>query len=212
MKVIIGLGNPGKKYEATRHNIGFEVIDEIARRGGQDRVQLKFDAELIDTTLGSEKLLLVKPLTYMNLSGRSVRQIVDFYKLQLDDLLVICDDLNLDTGRLRLRGKGSSGGQKGIQNIIDQFGGRNEFARLRIGIGRPSGNLSVTDFVLKKFNKSEQEIMDVSVQLAADAAEYWTRNDLLSTMNKYNSPNYSKSNSNPPQGEKSPPDQDSKDS
>ncbi|MAT14739.1 MAG: aminoacyl-tRNA hydrolase [Planctomyces sp.] len=187
MKLIIGLGNPGRKYESTRHNIGFDVIDELARRSGVDRVQLKFESELIDAQLNHKKVLLAKPLTYMNLSGRAIRQIVDFYKLDVEDLLVICDDLNLDTGRLRLRGKGSSGGQKGLQNTIDQLGGRNDFARLRIGIGRPTGNLSVTDYVLKKFSLSEREIMDPAVRLAADAVEHWVDNDLITTMNKFNS-------------------------
>ncbi|QDU79714.1 Peptidyl-tRNA hydrolase [Polystyrenella longa] len=192
MNLIIGLGNPGKKYESTRHNIGFDVINELARRGDADRVQLKFDSELTECQINSQKVLLAKPLTYMNLSGKAIRQIVDFYKLNISDLLVICDDLNLDTGRLRLRGKGSSGGQKGLQNTIDQLGGRSDFARLRIGIGRPDGKLSVTDYVLKKFSQREQEDIQHAIQVAADAAEHWMQGDLVGTMNKFNSPTETK--------------------
>ncbi|MCA9038871.1 MAG: aminoacyl-tRNA hydrolase [Planctomycetaceae bacterium] len=203
MNLIIGLGNPGKKYESTRHNIGFDVIDELARRSGVDRVQLKFDAELIECQINHQKVMLVKPLTYMNLSGRAIRQIVDFYKLEPDELFVICDDLNLETGRLRLRGKGTSGGQKGLQNIIDQLGGRSDFARLRIGIGRPSGNLSVTDYVLKKFTLREQETIEPAILLAADAVEYWLQTDLISTMNRFNTPAASKGSEEPSGNEES---------
>lgn len=187
MKVIVGLGNPGKQYESTRHNIGFDVIDELARREGQNGGKLKFDAEVFETVIKGEMVLLVKPQTYMNASGRSIRQILNFYKLDIENLLVICDDLNLDTGRLRLRPKGSSGGQKGIQNTIDQLGGDQNFARLRIGIGRPTGRMQVVDYVLRKFSKSETETIGPAVVLAADAAEMWVKSDIVEVMNKYNS-------------------------
>lgn len=187
MKVIVGLGNPGKKYENTRHNVGFDVITELARRAGQSSGKVKFEAELFETVIQGEMTLLVKPLTYMNASGRSVRQILQFYKLDLDSLLVISDDLNLETGRLRIRAKGSSGGQKGIQNTIDQLGGNQNFARLRIGIGRPTGRMQVVDYVLRKFTKSESEIIEPAIVLAADAAEMWVNSEIIEVMNQYNS-------------------------
>src|SRR5690349_12898386 len=122
MKLIVGLGNPGRKYAGTRHNIGFEVLAELGRRNQAAAPRSAFEAEISEVAIAGERVLLASPQTFMNLSGRSVRKILDFYKLEHSDLLVICDDLNLPTGRLRLRAAGSAGGQKGLQNIIEHLG------------------------------------------------------------------------------------------
>lgn len=185
MKVVVGLGNPGQEYQKTRHNIGFRVVAELASRHGGGKPQSTFDADVVDVVIGGEKTLLVSPTTFMNLSGRSVRQLVDFYKLPVEDLLVICDDMNLDVGRLRLRASGSGGGQKGLNDIISRLG-TEHFSRLRIGIGRPPGKMETTDYVLGRFRKDEVDAIDHAVVSAADAAELWTREGIKEAMNRYN--------------------------
>ncbi|MEQ1903888.1 MAG: aminoacyl-tRNA hydrolase [Pirellulaceae bacterium] len=185
MKIIVGLGNPGKKYQGTRHNIGFDVIQRLADRWGVARFQAKHDAEIGETLVGSEKVLLVRPLTYMNLSGNSVKPLVDFFQLPLSELLIICDDLALPPGKIRLRGQGSSGGQKGLQNICDRMGTQT-VPRVRIGIGETPEHWETSDFVLSKFTKFEQDTFDAAVEIAANAAEEWVRNGLLSAMNRFN--------------------------
>jgi len=124
MKVVVGLGNPGSKYQNTRHNVGFQVVGELAQRYGVSKPRVKFEAEIAEVVLSGEKLLLVAPQTYMNNSGRSVAKLVDFYKLPLEQLMIVCDDLNLPTGQLRLRKTGSAGGQKGLMDILQSLGGR----------------------------------------------------------------------------------------
>jgi PTH1 family peptidyl-tRNA hydrolase len=185
MKIAVGLGNPGAKYRGTRHNVGFEVLAELARRHGGSTSTLEHDAELAEVFLGGEKVLLVAPQTYMNQSGKSVWPLVDFYKLPLEDLLVVCDDFNLDLGRLRLRASGSAGGQKGLQNIIQVLGSE-EFARLRIGIGRPPGRMDPADFVLSKFLSEERETIDEAILAAADGVEFWVKDGCERAMNKVN--------------------------
>jgi len=187
MKVIVGLGNPGRKYVGTRHNVGFEVLARLARQHGADAVRGRFDAEIADITTGGERLLLAAPQTYMNLSGRSVRQILDFYKLDADRLLIVCDDLNLDVGRLRLRASGSAGGQKGLQDTINHLGTQ-DFARLRIGIGRPPGRMDATAYVLQKFSAADRELIDEAVVRAADAAVLWATDGVQTAMNSVNAP------------------------
>ena len=135
MKLIVGLGNPGAKYRGTRHNVGFDVLSVLARRYDVGRPKGKFNAEVAETRIGNEKAVLVSPLTFMNLSGQSVRAAIDFYKCDAGDLLVICDDLNLELARLRIRKNGSAGGQNGLKDIINRLG-HQDFCRLRIGIGR----------------------------------------------------------------------------
>jgi PTH1 family peptidyl-tRNA hydrolase len=185
MKIVVGLGNPGAKYRGTRHNVGFEVLAELAKRHGGSTSTLKHDAELAEVFLGGEKVLLVAPQTYMNLSGKSIWPLVDFYKLPLEDLLVVCDDFNLDLGRLRLRASGSAGGQKGLQNIIQVLGSE-DFARLRIGIGRPPGRMDPADFVLSKFLSEERETIDEAILSAADGVESWVKDGCERAMNKLN--------------------------
>jgi peptidyl-tRNA hydrolase, PTH1 family len=187
MKLVVGLGNPGPKYAGTRHNVGFDVLDRLASSAPGSTVWTKFESELCDVTLGTEKVLLAAPQTFMNLSGRAVRGVVDFYKLTPQDLLVVCDDLNLEPGRLRLRSSGSAGGQKGLQNIIQHLGTQ-EFARLRIGIGRPPGRMDASAYVLQRFSDREREIMDVSIAEAAEGVGLWVREGIQAAMNRLNAP------------------------
>jgi PTH1 family peptidyl-tRNA hydrolase len=186
MYVVTGLGNPGKKYDSTRHNIGFEVLAELARRYGGGKPKVRFEAETVEITAGSARLLLVAPQTFMNLSGRSVRQVVDFYQLPLERLLVVSDDLNLPLGKLRLRGSGSAGGQKGLANIIQHLG-TEDFARLRIGIAAPPGEMDAADYVLSRFHAAERETVIAAVNRAADAVECWAEQGLAAAMNQFNS-------------------------
>ena len=169
MKLIVGLGNPGRKYEQTRHNIGFTVADKVAVLTSAGSGKVKFEGELAEASVGGEKLAILCPHTYMNASGQSVRKALDFYKLELEDILVVCDDLNLDSGRLRIRPSGSAGGQNGIKDIIRHLGS-DAFARLRVGIGRPPDGWTVTDYVLGKFSKPEHETFEAATTEAAHAA------------------------------------------
>ncbi len=183
MKVIVGLGNPGPKYAGTRHNIGFEVIDYLAAAPGCSPFREKFEALVAEVKEGSETVLLVKPLTYMNLSGRAVRAILDFYKVPATDLLVVCDDINLPLGKLRIRVKGSHGGQNGLRNIQDQLGS-DAYARLRIGIDAPS--YDAVDHVLSKFKPGERATVDRAVADAAQAVLTFARQGAEFAMNRFN--------------------------
>ncbi len=185
MKLVVGLGNPGRRYAGTRHNLGYAVLAEVAKRHATGRPQMKFEGEVVDADLGGQRALLLSPTTYMNLSGTSVLAAVDFYKLPLDDLLVICDDLNLPTGKLRFRAKGSSGGQKGLENIIRRLGS-DEFARLRIGIEAAPVGWDAADYVLGKFTKDELPQIEQAIQRAADAVVDWARDGIQYCMNRYN--------------------------
>lgn len=185
MKLVVGLGNPGKDYEGTRHNIGFEVVAQLAARFQAGRRQSKFRAEVCEVEIGSEKVLLVWPMTFMNLSGQSVKAAVDFFKVQLSDLILICDDLSLDPGRIRIRASGSAGGQNGLVNTIQQLG-TDAFPRLRVGIGRPPGTKSAASYVLESFSKGERAEMDLAVMRAADAVEIWVKSGIEAAMNRFN--------------------------
>jgi peptidyl-tRNA hydrolase, PTH1 family len=185
MKLVVGLGNPGRKYVGTRHNVGFVVLDELARRAGASTPKTATDAHWSEVQLDSIKTLLVWPQTFMNLSGSCVLRIRDFYKLSNEDLLVVCDDFHLPLGRLRLRGSGSSGGQKGLEDILRRVS-TEEIARLRIGVGSPPANFDAADFVLSKFRREEIAEMDLAVQRAADAATDWVVKGLAYAMNQYN--------------------------
>ena len=185
MKLVVGLGNPGRKYEGTRHNIGFEVVRELTRRHGTGTQRARFNGETVEAEVAGQKVLILCPLTYMNNSGQSVVQARDFYKLANDEVLVVCDDFNLPTGKLRTRAKGSAGGQKGLQDILNRLGGQ-EVPRLRIGIGQPPEGWDVTGYVLGKFTSAERTEMDVTVQQAADAVETWIREGCTAAMNQHN--------------------------
>lgn len=185
MKLIVGLGNPGKKYDGTRHNVGFECLQRLADEAGVARFQGKFQAEIAEYLLGSEKVVLMRPLTYMNLSGNSVRPCLDFFQLRLSDLLVICDDLALAPGKIRLRAQGSSGGQKGLQSIADRLGS-NEFSRLRIGIGATPPQWETADYVLSRFSPEERTCIERGVMRAADAVRCWISEGIGAAMNRFN--------------------------
>lgn len=187
MKAIVGLGNPGAKYEGTRHNVGFDVLFELTRRWKPDRPRVKFEAEVAEALIGSEKVLLVWPQTFMNLSGRSVGQLTRFHQVHPEDVLVVCDDLNLKLGQLRLRGSGSAGGQKGLLNII-QVLGTEVVPRLRVGIDRPPAGHDSAQYVLARFRKEELDLMDAAVRKAADGAETWLASGLEAAMNQVNAP------------------------
>ena len=183
MKLIVGLGNPGPQYVGTRHNVGFEVVDELGRRHGISVEREKFHAWYGLGRIVGEQVLLLKPTTYMNRSGRAVVAAGRFYKLELDDLLVIADDMALPTGRLRMRAQGSAGSHKGLQDIIERVGG-DQWCRLRIGIGAAPG--SGTSHVLGRFGAEEEELIEQAVARAADAAQCWMEQGPQQAMNRFN--------------------------
>lgn len=185
MKLIVGLGNPGRRYDGTRHNVGYAVLARLAQRWGVGRPRQKFHGEVLEAEVEGEKTLLLSPTTYMNLSGQSVQAAVAFYKIASDDLLVICDDLNLPLGKLRLRAQGSSGGQKGLADIIRCLGSDN-FPRLRIGIGQPPAGREWASFVLMKFTEDEIPVIDEAYARAASAAVDWVTKGLSYSMSQYN--------------------------
>jgi PTH1 family peptidyl-tRNA hydrolase len=185
MKLVVGLGNPGRKYQGTRHNLGFAVIAELAKRLGAGRPKEKFHGELVEAELVGERLLLLGPLTYMNNSGTSVLAARDYFALPYESLLVVCDDLNLPLAKLRFRPGGSGGGHKGLADIIGRLG-TEEFPRLRIGIGSPPEHWDATDFVLGRFAEHERPVIEQAVSEAADAVVEWARQGVPYCMNRYN--------------------------
>jgi peptidyl-tRNA hydrolase, PTH1 family len=185
MKCIVGLGNPGKKYQSTRHNIGFMVIDELLSRHNLDLNRDKFKGKYAQDFINGEKVLLLEPQTYMNLSGESLRPLMDYYNIEVENILVIYDDLDLPTGKIRLRQKGGHGGHNGIRSIIDHLGTK-DFKRIRLGVGRPTSPIPVVDYVLGTFPKAEQESVRESIQKAADACEKWLEKPFEEVMNEFN--------------------------
>lgn len=185
MKVIIGLGNPGTKYEGTRHNIGFEVIDYLSTTLNIPLSSSKFNAIYGSGNVQEEKVLLVKPSTYMNLSGEAVKPLMQFYKVDISDIIVIYDDLDLPVGKIRLRTKGSAGGHNGVKSIIQHLG-TEQFNRLRIGIDRPPKGWEVINYVLGRFTEEEQQIMEETVKKASEACQEWFAKPFLEVMNLYN--------------------------
>ncbi|MBI1346707.1 aminoacyl-tRNA hydrolase [bacterium] len=186
MKIVVGLGNPGSKYDGTRHNVGFEALWELSHRWQAPKPKGKFQGEITEINIAAENVLLVWPQTYMNLSGACVAPLQKFYQVSSQDLVVLCDDLNLPLGQLRLRGGGSSGGQKGLQSIL-QAVGTNDVPRLRIGVDRPPAGVDAASFVLAKFRSAEREVMDRAVRSAADGVELWLWSGLEAAMNVVNS-------------------------
>jgi peptidyl-tRNA hydrolase, PTH1 family len=185
MKVVVGLGNPGRRYQNTRHNVGFEALAELARRHNASKPTTQFEAEVAEIFVGGVKVLLLAPQTYMNLSGRSVSRCVRFYQLTLDNLLIVCDDMNLPFGCLRFRASGSAGGQKGLNDTIAMLGTK-EFSRLRIGIGRSPDFMDARDYVLSRFNKTERRTMEDTLVNAANGIETWVQDSIDAAMNQYN--------------------------
>ncbi len=186
MKLIVGLGNPGSRYEKTRHNIGFEVIDELALRNGVKLNESKFNGLYANIHKNGEKAILLKPLTYMNLSGESIRPMADYYKIPVENILIIYDDLDLPVGKIRLRQKGSAGGHNGIKSTIQHLG-TPEFNRIRIGINRPPEGMKVPDYVLGRFSGDEWDHMQSVIQISADACEDWMEKSFPEVMNRFNS-------------------------
>lgn len=186
MYLIAGLGNPDKKYEATRHNIGFETIDLLAHKAGIKLTKLKHKALWGDGIIGGEKVIIAKPQTYMNLSGESIRDIANFYKIPVENIIIVCDDINLELGTIRIRPKGSDGGHNGLKNIIYQLSNDN-FVRIRMGVGAPKGeHYNLADFVLGRFSKEEIEVLTPVANRVTEAVETIIRNDVATAMNRYN--------------------------
>lgn len=186
MYVIAGLGNPGAKYENTRHNIGFMAVDAIAAKNHISVQEKKHKALLGKGMLGSEKVLLVKPQTFMNLSGESIREIIDYYKIEeKTELIVISDDISLAPGALRIRKKGSAGGHNGLKNIILHLG-HDEFQRIRLGVGEKPAGYDLADYVLGHFNEDDRALIAKSVEQAAQAAEVMITEDADKAMNLFN--------------------------
>ena len=184
MKVVVGLGNPGKRYEGTRHNVGFAVLDALAQGRNVSRAQRRFDAETAELTEDGQKVLLVKPETFVNLSGRCVRQALDFYQVPAEALLVVCDDINLPLGKLRVRARGSHGGHNGLRDIQNHLG-TNEYPRLRLGVGAPDQDDAI-DHVLSRFRPVEKPVIEEALQLAVQAAGVWVEKGIEICMNQYN--------------------------
>lgn len=184
-KLVVGLGNPGRKYAGTRHNIGFDVIERVATDWCADSAKSKFSGEIREVRIREQAVSLLCPQTFMNSSGKSIKAAADFYKLPLENLLVVCDDLALDLARLRFRPKGSSGGQNGLGDTIERLGSK-EFSRLRVGIGKPPASWDVADFVLSKFKDDEEVEMQIAVRRASESVADWVEHGTMFCMNKYN--------------------------
>ena len=186
MKIVFGLGNPGSKYKNTKHNIGFIAIDDIAQNLGLTFSQTKFKSLYAEGHIGSEKIILIKPQTFMNLSGESIQPWVDYYDLTGEDIVVIYDDMDLPVGKIRLRVQGSAGGHNGMKSIIEQLGTK-EFNRIRVGIGRPFPKQTVISHVLSQFPKERIEDMKAAVLKVEDAVKYWlSSHTFQETMNEFN--------------------------
>jgi PTH1 family peptidyl-tRNA hydrolase len=185
MKLIVGLGNPGGKYKDTRHNVGFEVAARLAKKFASATPRARFQGEIVEATIAGQKSLVLTPLMFMNVSGTSVLAARDFYKIDNENILVVCDDFALPLAKLRLRAKGSSGGQKGLEDILRRLG-TEELPRLRIGIGIPPAGRDVAGYVLSRFTKEEQPEIADAVERAAEAAAAWIELGLANAMNKYN--------------------------
>lgn len=186
MFIIVGLGNPTAQYAGTRHNVGFDVIDRIADEYNISVESRKNRAFVGTGIIAGRKVLLAKPQTFMNLSGESVRGLVDFYKIDVEtELLIIYDDVSLDVGQLRIRKKGSAGGHNGIKSIIAHLG-TNEFLRLKVGVGEKPAHYDLADYVLGHFTKEEKSLMEKTVSMAVEAAELMLMGDTDKAMNEYN--------------------------
>ena len=186
MKLVVGLGNPGRKYQQTRHNVGFEVIDQISQRYDLGRAKKKFKGRLNEAAISGQKVLLLQPETYMNLSGSSVQLAREFFQISNDDLLVVCDDFSLPLGQLRFRRGGSAGGQKGLADIL-RLVGANDVQRLRVGIGNPPAGWDVADYVLSQFRDDERQLISEAISNAANGVADWIEHDMSYCMNQYNS-------------------------
>jgi PTH1 family peptidyl-tRNA hydrolase len=184
MKVVVGLGNPGGRYAGTRHNVGFAVVDLLAESPRASGFQSRFQAQVAEVYEDQHKVLLVKPETFMNLSGRCVRQVMDFYQVPCEDLLVVCDDINLPLGKLRARARGTHGGHNGLRDIQNHLG-TTEYNRLRVGVGAPDEDDAI-DHVLGRFRPAERPVIDEAVRTAAQAVLVWVHQGIEACMNEFN--------------------------
>ncbi|MGL5693559.1 MAG: aminoacyl-tRNA hydrolase [Peptostreptococcaceae bacterium] len=185
MYVVVGLGNPGKQYERTRHNVGFDVIDILAKEYDINVSKIKHKALIGEGRVGTEKVLLVKPQTYMNLSGETLIDIYNYYNVDLENIIVIYDDIDLDVGKIRIRKKGSGGTHNGMRSIIKCLGA-NDFPRVRVGVSKPRPGQDLADFVLSRFRKEENDDLEIGLEKAAKSVDTMIRDNIDLAMNKYN--------------------------
>jgi PTH1 family peptidyl-tRNA hydrolase len=185
MKLVVGLGNPGSQYSGTRHNVGFDVIAELLKRWQPAKSRMKCQSEIWEAFPSSGKVLLATPLNFMNCSGDAVQQIAAFWQIAAEDMVIACDDLNLPLGSLRWRAEGSSGGQKGLADVLKKLG-TEKVPRLRLGIGRPPGQMDSANWVLSRFRQDEKELAEVMTKLAADSVETWAAEGVVAAMNRFN--------------------------
>lgn len=185
MRIIVGLGNPGQEYSATRHNVGFMTVDTLARRWKVDSWRSKFDALVAEYRQASGSILLIKPQTYMNHSGYAVGAALRWYKLTVEDLIVVYDDLDLPPGRLRIRSQGGAGGHRGIESLLVNLG-QDTFSRVRIGIGRPPEFMETADYVTSRFSAAEIPVMEPAILRAADAVEAILKDGIVRAGNQFN--------------------------
>ncbi|ACC98840.1 Aminoacyl-tRNA hydrolase [Elusimicrobium minutum Pei191] len=185
IKLIVGLGNPGPQYAVTRHNAGFMIVDNLAVKLGVNFNAYKNLGEYVKTTIGGQDVFLAKPLTFMNLSGRMVTHLAGFYKIKPQEILVCFDDISINLGAVRIRKDGSAGGQNGMKNIIELFGTQ-DIPRLRFGVGPKPERFDSADYVLSKFSKSDEKLLNESIEAAVEAAESCVKDGLERAMNKFN--------------------------
>ena len=183
MYLIVGLGNPGKEYDGTRHNIGFEAINYIANKYNIELNRIKFKGVFGEGFINNEKIILLKPTTYMNLSGESIREVINFYKIHTDNIIILYDDISLDVGRMRIREKGSAGGHNGIKSIISNLG-TDVFPRIKIGVGGAKGSL--VSHVLGRFSQEELTVLTKTISATEEAVEMMIIKSIKDAMNKYN--------------------------
>jgi len=183
MKVVVGLGNPGSRYAGTRHNVGFMVVDALAESPRAERFRSRFQADIAELR-EEDTILLVKPQTFMNLSGQAVRQVVDFYQVPLENVLIVCDDINLPLGKLRFRARGSHGGHNGLRDIQNHLG-TTEYGRLRLGVGAPDEDEAI-DHVLGRFRPGELPVIRDAVAGAVQGIALWWKEGIQKCMNEYN--------------------------
>ena len=185
MYVVVGLGNPGKDYTNTRHNIGFNTVDLMGERNNINLNKIKFNSIYGEGNIGGEKVMLVKPQTYMNNSGIAVREIAQYYKIPVENIIVIVDDIDIEFSSVKVRAKGSAGSHNGLKSIINHIQDEN-FPRVKVGIGKKYENQNLADFVLSRFSKDEQKEIDISIVVAAEAVESIVKDGIDPSMNKFN--------------------------
>lgn len=184
IKLIVGLGNPGQRYAHSRHNVGFMIVERFAHAHDLRFARKRFNAEIAEGEIGGTRVMIVKPQTYMNLSGEAIGKLFKFYKIEPHDLIVVYDDLDLPLGKTRMRAKGSAGGHHGMESIISHIG-TSDFPRLRVGIGRPNPDADI-DHVLGNFESDERKLMDETFANASDAIGVWLADGINAAMNRYN--------------------------